>query len=47
MPTMYGIPAYLMTLGVIAKMTGDFSSAAASATAVRLSRFWTFKAGTA
>ena len=38
-PTMYGKPAYFMTLGVIARMTGDFSSAAASATAVRLSRF--------
>ncbi len=41
---MYGNPAYLITLGVIWMIAGDFSSVAASVVAVRLSRFWTLKA---
>jgi hypothetical protein len=42
---MKGKPAYLMTLGVICRITGDFSSTAASAAAVRLSRFCSSKLG--
>jgi hypothetical protein len=44
---MYGMPACFTTLGLIAKMKGDFYSTAASATALRLSRFCTLKAGIA
>ena len=41
-PVVKGKSACLMMLGVICRMMGDFSSTAASAVAVRLSRFCTF-----